>query len=138
QVSATVTTQEGLHGTGSRYMPIVQIKSSQEYPRTVAVAGVYPGLTPDEFLTPQSSEPAELGKWQYDFTDPDGPQMGTVALPGSAQLNSLDDPVIVVARNDVLGIELPKGDVSTLVVADRADTEFEMGKFFVWQTPEGA
>jgi hypothetical protein len=39
------TDQTGLHGTGSRFLPIVQIQPKEHYPRTICVAGAYPGLT---------------------------------------------------------------------------------------------
>jgi hypothetical protein len=35
----------GLHGTGSRFMPVVQIDEDEHYPRSIAVAGMYPGIT---------------------------------------------------------------------------------------------
>jgi hypothetical protein len=35
----------GLHGTGSRFMPVVQIDEEEHYPRSIAVAGMYPGIT---------------------------------------------------------------------------------------------
>ena len=59
-----------------------------------------------------SSEAGEVGSWQYDFTDPEGPQMGTVAVPGSPIATDMDDPCIIVAQSDALGIPLPQNDVS--------------------------
>eukprot|EP00953_Heterococcus_sp_UTEX-ZZ885_P024043 13179-Heterococcus_DN1.PRE.1 len=107
----------GLHGTGSRFMPVVQIDEDEHYPRSIAVAGMYPGITAElrvamlctafsaqEIAAVTSSEAAEPGSWQYDFTDPEGPQMGTVAVPGSAIVTEMDDPCIIVAQSDALGI----------------------------------
>eukprot|EP00953_Heterococcus_sp_UTEX-ZZ885_P024050 13181-Heterococcus_DN1.PRE.1 len=137
----------GLHGTGSRFMPVVQIDEDEHYPRSIAVAGMYPGITAElrvamlctafsaqEIAAVTSSEAAEPGSWQYDFTDPEGPQMGTVAVPGSAIVTEMDDPCIIVAQSDALGIVLPQDDVTeVLVCVDRASTEFLVGRFFVWQ-----
>ncbi|KAG5178195.1 hypothetical protein JKP88DRAFT_225645 [Tribonema minus] len=129
--------QTGLHGTGSRFLPIVQIGAREHYPRTVCIAGAYPGLTAEDIAAPTSGEPAEQGTWQYDFTDPEGPQMGTVALPGGDTVTDLIDPVIIVAASDSLGISLPQ-DATTevLAVVDRAEVDFQEGKFFVWQAPD--
>jgi hypothetical protein len=69
-------------------------------------------LCTQEIAAVTSSEAAEPGSWQYDFTDPEGPQMGTVAVPGSAIVTDMDDPCIIVAQSDALGIVLPQNDVS--------------------------
>ena len=68
--------------------------------------GVYPGLTADELMAPSSFESAGYGRWTYDFSDPEGPQMGTVALPGSELVNECIDPVIVIANALSLGVDL--------------------------------
>ena len=128
----------GLHGQGSCFMPISQIRDTELYPRMIQVAGALPGLTVEGFLAPQSEESQGYGTWQYDFSDPDGPQMGVVAMPGSELVHDMLDPVVVVVPNDVVGIELAKQSVTeTLLLVDRAENEFESRKFFVYKSPEG-
>ncbi|CAM9513941.1 unnamed protein product [Discosporangium mesarthrocarpum] len=64
--------------------------------------------------------------------------MGTVAIPGSALMESMTDPVAVVVPNDIVGVTLPQDDnVELLAVVDRADLEFQIGKFFLWGSPGG-
>lgn len=47
-----------------------------------------------------SSNPfAELGQWNYDFSDPNGGQMGRVALPGMTFVYETEDPVILVVNH---------------------------------------
>ena len=46
-----------------------------------------------------SEEPAEPGQWTYDFSDPDGPQLGTVALEGSNVISTAVDPVVMIAEH---------------------------------------
>jgi len=67
----------GQHGTGSKFMPLTQLDSEEYAPRTVQVAGVLPGLTKEEFYAPQSAPAAPPGQWQFDFSDPEGPQVPT-------------------------------------------------------------
>jgi hypothetical protein len=69
-------------------------------------------LCTQEIAAVTSSEAGKAGSWQYDFTDPEGPQMGTVAVPGSAIVTEMADPCIIVAQSDSLGITLPQNDVS--------------------------
>mmetsp|Transcript_23793 Transcript_23793/g.31109 ORF Transcript_23793/g.31109 Transcript_23793/m.31109 type:complete len:228 (+) Transcript_23793:101-784(+) len=135
-MSSSEESKEGLHGTGSRFLSVIQLKSDEVQPRIVQIAGVYPGLTIEEFNAPVSSPPAERGMWQYDFTDPDGPQMGTVALPGSDIVDFLEDPVIVIATNKDLGIELRDEETEVLVTIDRALKTHQPLKFYAWKTPD--
>ncbi|CAN0045854.1 unnamed protein product, partial [Heterosigma akashiwo] len=128
--------EEGLHGTGSRFLSVIQLKSDEVAPRIIQIAGTYPGLTPEDLNAPQSSPPAERGMWQYDFTDPEGPQMGTVALPPSDLVDFMVDPVCVVADNLSLGIQLNDEQTEVLVTIDRALREHQPNKFFAWQTPD--
>ena len=48
-----------------------------------------------------SEEPAEPGQWTYDFSDPDGPQLGTVALEGSNVVSTAEDPVVMIANSEI-------------------------------------
>ena len=54
--------ENGLHGDGSNFMPLVQLQSEDIAPRIVQIAGIYPGITADEFMAPQSSPVAPLGE----------------------------------------------------------------------------
>lgn len=64
--------------------------------------------------------------------------MGTVAYPPSALVHSCADPVVVIANNDALGIDL-KGDheIEVLVLVDRGDRYFQSNKFYAWAAPDG-
>ena len=107
-------------------------------PRIVQIAGAYPGLTREEFFA-VSSEPApDKGQWTYDFSDPEGPQLGTVALDGSQLVANCQDPVVIVAEHPSLGVELPKaieGAVDLVVLVDRGLTEYAERRFMVLSTP---
>jgi len=127
-----------LHGQGTCFMPLEQMAQDFFAPRIVQVAGAYPGLTREEFFAVQSEEAAPEGQWTYDFSDPDGPQVGTVAVPGSNLVSSAIDPVAIVAEHPSLGISLPPAiteAVDLLVVADRGVNTFEERKFMVLQNP---
>lgn len=75
------------------------------------VIGLYPGLSAQDLMAPSSTASPDVGRWAYDFSDPDGPQMGTVALPGSEIVHYAVDPVVVIASNKALGVELYGEDV---------------------------
>jgi hypothetical protein len=82
-----------------------------------------------------SSDPsAILGQWNYDFSDPDGPQMGTVALPGMTSVYETEDPVVIIADHISLGVTLPPAitePVDLIVLCDRARTYFAERRFLV-------
>lgn len=85
-----------------------------------------------------SEEPAEPGQWTYDFSDPDGPQLGTVALEGSNVISTAVDPVVMIAEHTSLGVPLPdviKDPVDLIVLVDRAETGFSERKFLVLDMP---
>jgi hypothetical protein len=86
-----------------------------------------------------TSEPAaEAGQWTYDFSDPDGPQLGTVAIQGSATVQTAEDPIVLIAEHPSLGIDLPPAitePVDLVVMVDRAKTYFQERKFLVVDAP---
>lgn len=98
------------------------------------IAGAYPGLTKEDFYA-VSSEPAPPeGQWSYDFSDPDGPQLGTVAVDGSNVVASCEDPVVIIAEHDSLNVPLPdeiKESVDLILVVDRAANRYSERKFLV-------
>lgn len=157
------------HGENSCFLPLEQLDQDYYAPRIVQVgimmcfssfcsfqgapltqtkhsltlysqiAGSYPGLTKEEYMAVTSEEAAEPGQWTYDFSDPDGPQMGTVALPGSNVVALCQDPVVIVAEHDSLGVELPPAvteSVDLIVLADRAANTFAERRFLVLNTQE--
>lgn len=78
------------------------------------------------------------GQWTYDFSDPDGPQLGTVALDGSNVVASAVDPVAIIAEHTALNVPLPdaiKNPVDLIVLVDRAQNGFAERKFLVVDTP---
>ena len=82
-----------------------------------------------------SSEPAaELGQWAYDFSDPNGPQLGTVALPGMTSVYETEDPVVIIAEHYALGVKLPKelvDPVDLIVLCDRSKKFFAERRFLI-------
>jgi len=128
-----------LHGQNSCFMPLQQLDSDAYMPRVVQIAGAYPGLTRQDFEAVTSEpSPERQGQWTYDFSDPDGPQLGTVALPGSNLVASCQDPVVVIAEHFSLGITLPEevvDPVDLLVLVDRAKNVFGERKFLVLDLP---
>ena len=86
----------------------------------------------------QSEDAAEPGQWSYDFSDPEGPQMGTVAVDGSYVISACEDPVVIIAEHPSLGVTLPKdieNAVDLVVVVDRALKTFAERKFLVLDVP---
>mmetsp|Transcript_5574 Transcript_5574/g.10593 ORF Transcript_5574/g.10593 Transcript_5574/m.10593 type:complete len:230 (-) Transcript_5574:742-1431(-) len=126
------------HGENACFLPLEQCHEEYYAPRIVQIAGLYPGITKEEFKAVTSSPAAELGQWAYDFSDPDGPQMGTVALPGSEIIAACEDPVVIIAEHFALGVPLPdvlKDPVDLLVLVDRAKKGFSERKFLVVDVP---
>jgi Rubisco Assembly chaperone C-terminal domain len=107
-------------------------------PRIVQIAGAYPGLTRQEFFAVSSEPAAPKGQWTYDFSDPDGPQFGTVALEGSLVVAECKDPVVIIAEHPSLGVQLPseiEGAVDLVVLVDRSKNYFGERKFLVLDIP---
>lgn len=105
------------------------------------IAGAYPGVTLEEFFAVTSEPCAPEGQWTYDFSDPDGPQLGTVAVEGSATVAMTDDPVAIIAEHTSLGVSLPaiiKEPVDLLVLVDRSKKSFAERKFLVVDIPGSA
>jgi len=99
---------------------------------------LYPGITKEELLAVSSEPAAENGQWTYDFSDPNGPQMGTVAFPGSDLVSRCEDPAAIIAEHFSLGVPLPeilKDPVDLLVLVDRAEKGFAERKFLVIDVP---
>jgi hypothetical protein len=79
-----------------------------------------------------------LGQWTYDFSDPEGPQLGTVALESSNVVASAIDPVVLIAEHTSLDVPMPdaiKDAVDLVVMVDRAETRFAERKFLVLDVP---
>ncbi len=99
---------------------------------------MYPGLTKEEVTSVTSSEAPELGQWSYEFTDPEGPQIGTVAVPGTAIAAECGDPCVIIAEHFALGVPLPevlKEPVDLMVLVDRSVKGFAERKFLVVDVP---
>jgi len=115
-------------------MPLLQNDDEYIAPRIVQIAGAYPGVDTATYLAVSSEPSPELGQWTYDFSDPTGPQMGTIALPGMASVYETEDPVVIIADHIGLGVPLPPtltDPVDLVVLVDRARTYFEERKFLV-------
>eukprot|EP00567_Pseudictyota_dubia_P003561 CAMPEP_0197439468 /NCGR_PEP_ID=MMETSP1175-20131217/6207_1 /TAXON_ID=1003142 /ORGANISM="Triceratium dubium, Strain CCMP147" /LENGTH=246 /DNA_ID=CAMNT_0042969389 /DNA_START=23 /DNA_END=763 /DNA_ORIENTATION=- len=127
-----------LHGENSCFLPLQQLEQDYYAPRIVQIAGSYPGITSAEFFAVTSEPPAPKGQWTYDFSDPNGPQVGTVAIPGSNAVASCDDPVVIIAEHPSVGVELPpaiEDAVDLIVLVDRAKQAFGERKFLVVEIP---
>jgi len=99
---------------------------------------MYPGVTKEDINAQSSSPSAEMGQWAYDFSDPDGPQMGTVALPGHNIIAACEDPVVIICDHFSLGVPLPEEltePVDLLVVVNRSKKTFAERKFLVLDVP---
>lgn len=121
-----------LHGQSSCFLPLAQLDQDYYAPRIIQIAGAYPGLTEADVTAVTSEEAPEPGQWAYDFSDPDGPQVGTVAIEGSAVVYMADDPIVIIAEHYSIGIELPPGiteAVDLVVLVDRAKPTFAERKF---------
>jgi len=139
--SPTLKMSEGsLHGENSCFLPMKQLDQDYYAPRIIQIAGMYPGITREEYEA-VSSEPApEMGQWTYDFSDPDGPQVGTVSIEGSNKVAACEDPVAIIAGHLSLKVPLPeilKDSVDLVVVVDRARKTFAERKFLVIELPGG-
>jgi len=126
------------HGEGACFLPVIQLDQDYLAPRIVQIAGSYPGVTADEIRAVVSEEAATPGQWTYDFSDSEGPQLGTIAIEGSAVVSQAEDPVVVIAEHFSLGVVLPdvlKEPVDLIVLMDRAMNYFSERKFLVLETP---
>lgn len=126
-----------LHGQNSCFLPLKQLDQDYYAPRIIQIAGAYPGLTREEFFAVTSEPAAEEGQWTYDFSDPEGPQLGTVAVEGSV-VSLCEDPAVIIAEHPSMGVELPKeleDPVDLVVVVDRALKNFAERKFLVVDIP---
>ena len=87
---------------------------------------------------PQAEPAPEQGQWSYDFNDPDGPEVGKVALEGSQIVHDVEDPIVIIAEHHSLNIPLPKElkSVDLVVLVDRAKNRFGERKFLVIHTPQ--
>jgi hypothetical protein len=127
--------KSGLHGDGFRFMPIIQGNDEEHFPRIVSIAGEYPEVTPEQLMSPSSYPAAAPGQWMYDFSDADGPQLGTVALPGSDTVTEAVDPVAVIAPSSTIGVKFPEVE-EMVVVIDRGNTDYNDDNFFAYKTPD--
>jgi len=126
-----------LHGENACFLPLKQLDNDYYAPRILQIAGAYPGLTHEEFSAVTSEPPAEQGQWQYDFSDPDGPQVGTVALDGTNTVAACEDPVVIIAEHTSLNVILPpelEEAADLLVVVDRGIPTFAERKFLVYSS----
>ena len=123
------------HGEGFHFLPISKAQEDEFWPRTVQIAGVYPELSVADFLAPTSTRPPSQGQWAYDFSDPDGPQLGTIAMPGSYKMNNCVDPVAMITTNVELGVKLLE-TCEMVVIVDRGDKSFDKEQFMLLKTPE--
>lgn len=132
------TSTGNTHGQNSCFLPLQQLDQDYYAPRIVQIAGSYPGLTAED-IGAVTSEPApEPGQWTYDFSDPEGPQMGTVAIQGSTVVYECDEPIVIIAEHFSIGVELPAAitdPVDLVILVDRAKTSFKERKFLVFDVP---
>lgn len=137
--TAESKTSGSLHGQNSCFLPLKQLDQDYYAPRIVQIAGAYPGLSKKEYFQVQSERAPEPGQWSYDFSDPDGPQLGTVAIEGSNVVTMCEDPVVIIAEHTSLNVPLPKvikEPVDLIALVDRAANTFAERKFLVLAMPD--
>ena len=142
--SAVTPTRAGMqmktggHGDGFRFMPVAKLNSEEYWPQILPIAGVLGEMTVEELFAPaQVNKPAQ-GMWTYDFSNPDMPQLGTVAFPGSERLYWCNDPVVVIGTNEQLNLKMSEA-VEVMLVIDRADRQWDKdSSFFLFQTPDNS
>ena len=103
------------------------------------IAGSYPGVTREDYFAVTSEETPVQGQWTYDFSDPDGPQLGTVAIESSNVVACAEDPIVLIAEHTSIGVPLPDvitEPVDIIVLIDRAANTFAERKFLVLDSPE--
>lgn len=122
----------GGHGQNFHYLPVHRGSLEEHFPRIIPIAGVFPGITTEQLNAPYSSPAAPVGQWVYEFTDPEGPQLGTIALPGSTVMTDAVDPVALITNNTILGISCIE-DVEMIAVVDRGEKDFYSGDFFLFK-----
>jgi len=132
----TTSMQGGTHGQNFKFLPVIRGSMDEHFPRIIPIAGVFPDISVEQVLAPYSSPGAPVGQWTYEFTDPDGSQLGTVALPGSTVITDAIDPVVLIAKNTILNVKCVD-EVEMIVVVDRGDTQFFSGEFFLFHDPRG-
>lgn len=89
----------------------------------------------EEFTAVTSEEASEQGQWSYDFSDPDGPQVGTVAIQGNELVATMVDPAVIIAEHTSIGIKMPEelvGPVDIVCVVDRAENGFKDRQFLIF------
>lgn len=127
--------KSGGHGQGFRYLPTERGGRKYHFPRIIQIAGVYPDLSPEELLAPTSNPAPAVGTWAYDFSDPEGPQLGVIALPGSDVITGCEDPVVIITTNIALGLSYPE-EVEMVACIDRGNRELVSDCFFAFRTPD--
>ena len=101
---------------------------------THQIAGAYPDVDVETYLAVSSDPPADMGQWSYDFSGPEGPQMGTVALPGLSTIYKTEDPVAIIADHITLNVPLGHGitePIDLVVLCDRSRKYFSERKFLI-------
>lgn len=79
------------------------------------------------------------GSWHFDFSDPEGPQLGTVAMHPSNPVQLAEDPVVVVSTSGEMGISLSNNvNAEILLMVDRADRHFVPNAFFAFAEGDGS
>jgi hypothetical protein len=138
--SATLSMSQkrGKHGEDFKFLPAIKLDKDEYWPQILQIAGIYPQCSYNELMAigQQDCPAPPQGYWAYDFSDPSGPQMGLVAIPGSNRLASCVDPVVLITPSSALGY---KGDEDTemMVVIDRGDiTKLQESEFFVFRNPD--
>ena len=122
-------------GLDMSFVFLVKISHTFNYTSQLhQIAGAYPDVDVETYLAVSSDPPADMGQWSYDFSDPEGPQMGTVALPGLSTIYQTEDPVAIIADHITLNVPLGHGitePVDLVVLCDRSRKYFSERKFLI-------
>lgn len=99
---------------------------------------MYPGVTKAELQSTTCEPSPDPGQWSYEFIDPEGPQVGTIAIDGSSGVHYCEDPAVLIGDHFTLGVILPDvltEPVDIVMVIDKSLNYFSERKFLVMAVP---
>lgn len=135
---------KGVHGQGSRFMPLVALHNNEYAPTLLPIAGMLSQCSVEEYLAPVTPALPEMGQWNYYMLDQSNAPTGFVAIETTEPLRGAESPVVLVAYSAELGIPMTEGaNAEVLVVVERAEPciddpeAFDPRQFYVFSREDG-